>query len=971
MDSRTQPKTLFCLFTILILGFVASLPVTIDAAGQLGDDDDHGDDPAHATPIALDTPVNGVIGFTNDVDYFSFDANHGETVIVSTTGKDPYHRSEFALFDTDGVTLLFNTEGIVAHMIAFTVPESGRFFVRVRDGDNGFYTLKLTLHEDDHGNSPERASPIELNTPVEGVWFSKDDVDWFSFDAVRGDNVIASVSGGDSYHRVKLTVFDTDRFTRIAERSSYDGRAALPFTVPESGRFFVRIAHTSFLFSMNSKFLKDLDNTSFSEELRQEFKNNGISLQKVTISKFPLDKQDRTWEISDLSNGQRYFVRKNNGDELNIFDDKLYDGHAFGPVDQPIFYTLKLTSYADDHGNSLETATPVELNTSVKGVINAADDVDWFRFEANGGDRVIIDMTEKGSALRASWSLFDANGTRLKDGQLGAFSSPGHTPLVLPIPSSGQYFVQVRDDFHNGGGGNDYFYTLKLTLYEDDYGDDSAHATPIAFDTPVEGRIGHWGDVDWFSLDANRGTHVTITISGASSDVGRRRPIGIPLPPGSQLGNEGNTLFDTDGVTPLNNFRHKISYGSGGIMFFQTFPENGRYFVQIQGDYGEGYGLPYTLTVYADDHGNRAEVATSIELNTPVDGVITPAGDVDWFSFDAQSGQTVRVATTGKESALDVLLTLFDTDGTTRLQEAVSYDDFRAGIAFTAPKSGRFFVQVQDYNNNGGADRSYTLKLTPYEDDHGDDPEHATPVPLDTSVEGVIGVSGDEDWFSFEANREDHILITTTGAGSALEGLLTLTDGIKTISEDYSRNAETNIFLISSVRGRYFVKVKDSRHVVSGSGGDDYFYTLKIARYENDHGDGPENATPIVFNTPVDGVIGVRGLDADWFRFYAVAGDRITIEVSPHDPQRSIWLSLVGRDGGTRVLGDNTRFSKIENFSVPEDGTYFIEVTVESSGLGSYTLTVRKGDSSEGSPRFNLTVPKGLGLIHIPLKVMG
>jgi len=97
MDSRTQPKTLFCLFTILILGFVASLPVTIDAAGQLGDDDDHGDDPAHATPIALDTPVNGVIGFTNDVDYFSFEANQGNQIRIETTGEGSNLRTVVSL----------------------------------------------------------------------------------------------------------------------------------------------------------------------------------------------------------------------------------------------------------------------------------------------------------------------------------------------------------------------------------------------------------------------------------------------------------------------------------------------------------------------------------------------------------------------------------------------------------------------------------------------------------------------------------------------------------------------------------------------------------------------------------------------------------------------------------------------------------------------------------------------------------
>jgi 4-amino-4-deoxy-L-arabinose transferase-like glycosyltransferase len=70
----------------------------------------------------------------------------------------------------------------------------------------------------------------------------------------------------------------------------------------------------SLLFSVKPEFQTDLDNGSISADLREEFKNNNISLSKD--ARVSVKKTDSRWLIKD---NQIYTVRKK-GDELNIYE---------------------------------------------------------------------------------------------------------------------------------------------------------------------------------------------------------------------------------------------------------------------------------------------------------------------------------------------------------------------------------------------------------------------------------------------------------------------------------------------------------------------------------------------------------------------------------------------------------------------------------------------------------------------------
>ncbi|MBI2929533.1 MAG: PPC domain-containing protein [Verrucomicrobia bacterium] len=107
--------------------------------------------------------------------------------------------------------------------------------------------------------------------------------------------------------------------------------------------------------------------------------------------------------------------------------------------------------------NSTNEAQVVELPVGLSGVIHEAAQIDWFRFKASKGRRLIFDVqaNRRGAPLDPSLGLFDVNGKELARGEddhgLDSF-------IDFTVPEDGEYFLQMRDFRYQGGG--DYKYHL-------------------------------------------------------------------------------------------------------------------------------------------------------------------------------------------------------------------------------------------------------------------------------------------------------------------------------------------------------------------------------------------------------------------------------------------------------------------------------------------------------------------------------
>ncbi len=107
-----------------------------------------------------------------------------------------------------------------------------------------------------------------------------------------------------------------------------------------------------------------------------------------------------------------------------------------------------------------DQATELPLETFVDGRSNKAADVDFYRFTATAGQRLVISCLAEtiDSRMDATLVLYDAQNVRL------AASRDFHRrePLIdFVVPADGQYVLKVFDFTY--GGGNEHFYRLLIS----------------------------------------------------------------------------------------------------------------------------------------------------------------------------------------------------------------------------------------------------------------------------------------------------------------------------------------------------------------------------------------------------------------------------------------------------------------------------------------------------------------------------
>ncbi len=163
--------------------------------------DDHGNDLSSASPVPLGRSVHGSIHQEGDVDLFAFDAREGVTYLVDAdlgTIRD----LQLTLRDEDGDYIAFNDQRWTYYQpvrIAWQGRLSGRLFAEVggyQGLGTGTYTLTVSVHEDDHGNRPAIASRVPVGESVTGSIEYTFDLDFFAFDARKGEAYQIDVTPG-------------------------------------------------------------------------------------------------------------------------------------------------------------------------------------------------------------------------------------------------------------------------------------------------------------------------------------------------------------------------------------------------------------------------------------------------------------------------------------------------------------------------------------------------------------------------------------------------------------------------------------------------------------------------------------------------------------------------------------------------------------------------------------------------------
>jgi hypothetical protein len=141
---------------------------------------------------------------------------------------------------------------------------------------------------------------------------------------------------------------------------------------------------------------------------------------------------------------------------------------------------------------------------------------------------------------------------------------------------------------------------------------------------------------------------------------------------------------------------------------------------------------PYVSNSRADEVEPNDDYMTAnpLMLGDDMNAAIDPAGEMDYFAFDATAGMEVDFETFPGDIG-DTKLYLYDVDGMTEL----AYNDdggegYYSKISFTFPADGTYFVQVIGYSTSYQG--TYILAAT-----EADPP---CPAPVNNTCEGALAL---------------------------------------------------------------------------------------------------------------------------------------------------------------------------------------------------------------------------------------
>lgn len=126
-------------------------------------------------------------------------------------------------------------------------------------------------------------------------------------------------------------------------------------------------------------------------------------------------------------------------------------------------------------------------DTLDQGVIDPAGDVDYFKFTGTAGDTVTIDIDADilGSWLDSYIYLYDTDSVTVL-----TYNDDWHSLdsriLNYVLPSTGTFFIKVREYSHPALGGPDYFYHIWITDVPILFGAISGTVTDISNGLPIE-----------------------------------------------------------------------------------------------------------------------------------------------------------------------------------------------------------------------------------------------------------------------------------------------------------------------------------------------------------------------------------------------------------------------------------------------------------------------------------------------------
>ena len=345
--------------------------------------------------------------------------------------------------------------------------------------------------------------------------------------------------------------------------------------------------------------------------------------------------------------------------------------------------------------NAPEDATAIELNTVINGRSETGADVDWYRFTAKAGQRVLVELRSKhiDSRMEGALEIHNAAGRRLLHRRALGREEP---LLDFTAPADGVYLLKVYDFLY--GGSAEYFYRL------------SVHTGPhIDFVMPASGLSGTTAEYTLFGR--NLPGSQPSTMKAADGRILEQLKVQIALPGDA-------TLFDPADPVPPDGA------GVDGITWSLTTPS----------------GVSNPITIYfaaapvalEQEPNDTPETAQKLIVPVEVTGQFQARGDGDLYQFEAKAADVFWIEVFGQRSGsrADPVLMIDQVKknekGEETLTRITAIDDNPANIGgttfstlsddpvfrFVAPAEGVFRITLRDRAFQSHGEPSFVYRLS-------------------------------------------------------------------------------------------------------------------------------------------------------------------------------------------------------------------------------------------------------------------
>jgi hypothetical protein len=337
--------------------------------------------------------------------------------------------------------------------------------VTARGVTNPVYLLVLQHPETpavEPNNTPAQATPLTLPAVAAGTIESAEDRDWYRFEARAGQTLVLEVNGlhrhspppsaqqGLVYLDSYLELLDASGRELASSDDELRLDSFLAWTFPTAGTYLVCLRDTLYRGRADFHYRLTIGAVPYLTGVVPPGGQRGTR-GAVTLFGYNLDdtgtatrvRRGVTFSETPGVDELRVTTAAGTSNAVAVISDALPEA----PEEEP--------------NNTIPDGTALVLPATASGKFDAPGDVDVFRFQGQGGQRLILEVT----AARLGSPVDTALVLRSRAGQLVGQNDDGpegsDSRLEVTLPATDEYALVVRNQLR-GGGGPEYFYRVGI-----------------------------------------------------------------------------------------------------------------------------------------------------------------------------------------------------------------------------------------------------------------------------------------------------------------------------------------------------------------------------------------------------------------------------------------------------------------------------------------------------------------------------